>query len=265
MMGRIDEDKMLESADPIQPLRLPPLRFRVYIDGYNFYGAINHSDPTWLFRLGWCNYQRLGEHLVGEAFQTLGKPEVTVIYFTTKVDEKKTAHRGESRRQKLWLDALHDEAPDLKYRYGQFVRRTEVWKRNPVGTYPEKLVREISREKKTDVNIALEMFKDVAAVRPAGMVLISGDQDLQPAVEYVARARIPIAVFNPHGHGMYQLSPDADSAFFRIGHLSRPMVEQCRLKSNDSWLAYLKSKSDDFPEFRPCLEYELSIGKLGRM
>jgi hypothetical protein len=120
-------------------LAIAPPRFSVYIDGYNLYGAINHSKPDHLFRLGWCNYQQLGELLVEKSFACgTEKPVVTVKYFTVKVDEgTPNQHKGEMKRQKLWFAALDKEAPRL-------VRRWGMW--SPAGGRTEKM---------TDVKIAL--------------------------------------------------------------------------------------------------------------
>ena len=78
-------------------LPVVPPHFSVYIDGYNLYGAINHPEPDYLFRLGWCNDQRLGELLVEKSFAGGSeKAAVTVKYFTVKVEEgTPNPHKGE--------------------------------------------------------------------------------------------------------------------------------------------------------------------------
>jgi hypothetical protein len=63
-----------------------PPRFFVYIDGWNLYKGINHEDPPDLLRLGWSNYQKLGEKLVAISFEHLTeKRTVTVKCFTAMV------------------------------------------------------------------------------------------------------------------------------------------------------------------------------------
>ena len=52
---------MLNACSPLRKLAVAPPQFFVYIDGYNLFYAINHADPPDLLRLGWCNYQKLGE------------------------------------------------------------------------------------------------------------------------------------------------------------------------------------------------------------
>ena len=104
---------MKPAFDPFPKLDVAPPRFSVYIDGYNLYGAVNHPKPDHLLGLGWCNYQRLGELLVEKSFnRPAEKRRVEVKYFTAKVDDG-TAHKGEIRRQEMWLEALKREAPNL--------------------------------------------------------------------------------------------------------------------------------------------------------
>src|SRR5208337_247284 len=88
-------------------------------------------------------------------------------------------HKGEISRKKMWWAALEREAPKLTIKRGMWARRGE------------------REEKMTDVNIALEIARDIVERRPAGVVLISGDLDFQPVVQHVAEVRVPIAVFTP--------------------------------------------------------------------
>lgn len=75
--------------DQFPKLDIAPPHFSVYIDGYNLYGAINHSTPEHLLGLGWCNYQRLGELLVEKSFEChADRRQVKVNYFTAKVDDR---------------------------------------------------------------------------------------------------------------------------------------------------------------------------------
>jgi len=66
---------MMKPSPFVNLPRLPvePPRFSVYIDGYNLYYAINHPKPEDLLRLGWCNYQRLGELLVEKSFACVSR------------------------------------------------------------------------------------------------------------------------------------------------------------------------------------------------
>jgi uncharacterized LabA/DUF88 family protein len=221
---------------PKLPVRPP--HFSVYIDGYNLYGAINHPKPDYLFRLGWCNYQRLGEVLVEKSFaHRAERPAVTVKYFSVRVDEgTPNPHKGEIRRQKMWLAALAQEAPKLETKWG-------MW--SPVGGRTEKM---------TDVNIALEIARDIIDVRPAGVVLVSGDLDFQPVAQHAADAGVPIVVFTPGDHKKYNLAPTQDASQVRFAYLTQDPLNACHL--NSAFLPYLRLKVESHPEFQPCLDYE---------
>jgi uncharacterized LabA/DUF88 family protein len=216
-------------------LPVEPPRFAVYIDGYNLYYAINHPRPEDLLRLGWCNYQRLGELLVEKSFACpVENPLVTVKYFTAEVNQE-TQHKGEAKRQKIWLDALSRDAPKLDIKRGMWSKKAR-------------------EEKMTDVKIALEIAKDIIDRRPAGIVLVSGDLDFQPLVQHVADARIPIAVFTPDDHPLYELEPGKDASLAQFAHLTQDLMLECHLKSD--FLPYLRLKVEAKPEFRECLLYE---------
>lgn len=227
--------------------RLPvePPRFSVYIDGYNLYYAINHPRPHELYRLGWCNYQRLGELLVEKSFACqIEKPPVKVTYFTAVVNQNTpNQHKGEMKRQKMWLDALSREAPKLTIKRG-------MWSQGE------------RKEKMTDVNIALEIAREVIEVRPSGIVLVSGDLDFLPVVQHVADAGIPIAVFTPENHPLYNLAPGKDCALVRFAHLTQDLLQNCILKTD--FRDYLRLKVDAKPEFRDCLDHEERLWKQAR-
>lgn len=222
------------AGEPLKRLALSPPRFLVYIDGYNLYKGINHEDPPDLLRLGWSNYQKLGERLVDLAFDHLcSQRTVKVKYFTAKVNET-TGTAGEIERQSLWLERLHEEAPCVEIIEGMHVSHSKQ-----LGDRKEKM---------TDVNIAVHGVTDVLAMRPAGIVLVSGDRDFLPVVQFAARAEIPVAMFFPQEHELVRLPPGAPySSRVRITHLTRDVMSQCRL-TDEKWLRYLESKVRDHPK-----------------
>ena len=59
----LDPNMMKSAFNEFPKLHVSSPHFSVYIDGYDLYQAINHAKPEQLLRLGWCNYQRLGELL----------------------------------------------------------------------------------------------------------------------------------------------------------------------------------------------------------
>ena len=249
--GLKDRDRMRVNYDgKFEKIRIEPPRFIVYVDGYNFYAAINHSEPRDLLRLGWCNFQKLGEKLVSLTFDLEGSssPQVVVKYFTSLVSHQdNTAGGGEERRQKLWLEALKDETK-IEPILGRHVPRQEGRR----------------KEKWTDVNISITMIRDIAD-RPNGMILISGDHDFQPVVEAVAELKIPVAVFNPHGYEMY--APRLGTSHgrrIRTSYLTQEVLKGCRLQDQKRWEEYLdlkiksttpKDRKAQSP-FQVCREFE---------
>src|SRR5580658_141993 len=209
-------------------LEIAPHHFMVYIDGYNLYHAINRYEPPDLLRLGWCNYQRLADLLVEQSFAGgVEKRNVQVKYFTSRVEDGKTARKGEKRRQDIWLEALEKEVPSLNER----TIRWGYW--SPAGG---------RSEKKTDVNIALEIARDIIEIRPAGIVLVSGDLDFQPVVEHVRDAGVPIAVFTPDDHLLYSVGLHKDASRVRFAYLTQDVLRECRLKSD--FLRYVSLKAE---------------------
>lgn len=251
------DTSMRESTEAGQTLTPRARTFVIYIDGYNLYKAIDH--PATL-KLGWCNYKLLASELAklsfGASLRAGEEDAVIVKYFTALVRQKSLnpkentgGHKGEEDRQRLWLETLKaktgvEPIRGLHLRDGDF-----------------------HREKMTDVNIALTMMEDAQVLRPAGIVLVSGDLDLCPAVAKVVRAGIPVAVFNPDEHPNYSLPMDTFSGgeragnLFEMRHLGKDLMQRCGLGCESEWIRYLEMKAESYrPPKNP--EYFLKYGAL---
>jgi uncharacterized LabA/DUF88 family protein len=231
-------------------LAVSPQTFVVYIDGYNLYRGINHEDPPDLLRLGWSNLQTLGELLVDLSFeQPSNRREVRVKYFTALVG-KDTGSPGEIERQTRWIEELKAEAPTVEIVKGLHRSLSEDASNR--------------REKMTDVNIAIHVTTDILQTKPAGMVLVSGDMDFLPLVEHATDASIPIAVYFPQDHPLYQMRPGfKHPELVTISYLTREIMKKCRL-SDKHWLQYLKLKVQDHKRFQPCLDHEMKLQGLAK-
>jgi hypothetical protein len=125
-------------------------------------------------------------------------------------------------------------------------------------------------EKKTDFNISLEISNDAADRRTTGLILISGDLDLQSAVIHAAKKGIPVAVFCPLGHNMYEVKAPAGEDWdrrVRTTYLTREILRRCRLSndlSNQKWPLYLNMKIASQPEFAICLVEEAHYALVDR-
>jgi len=242
-MLEIMKFKMKDTYPPPKKLTVRPLRFLVYIDGFNLYKGINHEDPPDLLRLGWCDYQKLGESLVELAFHHAGGERTVAVKLFTAGVSKDTATSGEIERQKLWRDVLKLECPRLDIIDGIHVSRSKDFSDR--------------KEKMTDVNIAIHASIDVLQLRPAGIVIVSGDRDFMPIAEFAATNDVPIAVFFPQEHSLYALPPGVNySNRVEITYLTREMMSRCRM-SDRRWIEYLQLKVRDRSKFQPCLDHEL--------
>lgn len=126
-----------------------------YIDGYNLYcGMVEQlwRKYLWLDIVGFC--------------QSLLKPyqELTEVKYHTSII--KNLERKERQNAFLVANKLN---PKFKYYLGKF-KPTEKDK---------------YQEKKTDVNIAVNMIRDVLKRNCETVVLISGDSDLIPAIQFL--------------------------------------------------------------------------------
>lgn len=146
-------------------------RVTVYVDGFNFYYGLRTQkriDNKWL-KSYWIDLVKLFEQFLGEN-QTLEK----VIYFTAS-----PLNKDKSARQSAFLNAN-------KLINGN---RFEVVR----GKYLEKTIKcpkchyTIIRpeEKKTDVNISIRMIADCVQDKTDTVVLVSGDSDLVPPIEFI--------------------------------------------------------------------------------
>jgi len=160
----------MSSSEP-QPVPQPPPKKRsiIYIDGFNFYYGMLIDRPD----LKWINYQRLAELL---------RPDDDIVHvrlFTAMVDKKKVVSAKRDRQQRLWA-ALKTQ-PKMTITEGKFAERERTCL-VPTCHNPERRFTALE-EKQTDVNIALQLVRDVQTLVPDFVVVISGDIDLLPALD----------------------------------------------------------------------------------
>ncbi len=153
----------------------------VYIDGYNWYHAIFKHRPEWK----WLNIQSFFEAM---------RPDEDILlvkFFTAIVDEEKLDSDARERHIK-YVDALKTL---LKVRVilGKFQDREVTCRANC------KLKYKVPEEKKTDVNIAVEILSDAFKGNCDSMVVVSGDSDAQPPLQWVKAncSGIKISVYIP--------------------------------------------------------------------
>lgn len=170
----------------LNPASIPPAgkRCTIYIDAFNWYYGIFIHRPEWK----WLNIQSLFEAL---------RPDDDVIwigFFTAIVHP----HRRQSEkrdRQKRYLSALKGQ-PKVEIILGKYQERTVTCQ---AGDCVRRLEYQVGEEKKTDVNIAVRLMDDALCQRTDSMVIVSGDSDLEPAVEWVRKNHpgIKVSVYVP--------------------------------------------------------------------
>lgn len=146
-------------------------RVTFYVDGFNFYYGLRNAmrlNPKWQ-QAYWIDVVKLFESFLSEDHEL-----VKVIYFTAS-----PLNPDKTRRQSAFLNANKLINGD----------RFEVVR----GKYINKEITcpycksSISRpeEKRTDVNISVRMLGDCAQDLTDRLVLVSGDSDLLPPIEFI--------------------------------------------------------------------------------
>lgn len=160
---------MTQDAVLVPPVVPAKKRSIIYIDGFNFYYGMLIDRPD----LKWINYQRLAELL---------RPDDEIVHvrlFTAMVDRHKAFSEKRDRQQRLWA-ALKTQ-PKMTLTEGKFAKRERECL-VPTCHSPMRKFAALE-EKQTDVNIALQIVRDVQTLVPDNIVILSGDIDLLPALD----------------------------------------------------------------------------------
>jgi uncharacterized LabA/DUF88 family protein len=145
-----------------------------YIDGFSLYYGLR--EEGWK-RFYWLNLWALVDNLHAE-----GTELIKVKYFTSGVSA--TSHDPDKpKRQQAYLKAL-GSLPNLQIIYGRYELRPQEcpYCRSAQTCSQCGLPQEKHIEKKTDVNIAVELVTDAVYRNFDVAILISGDSDLTPAL-----------------------------------------------------------------------------------
>ncbi len=169
---------------PDTPRPQPKKRCAIYLDAFNWYFGIFQHRPAWK----WLNIQSFFETL------RLDEEVVAVKFFTALVDPR--LHISSRRdRQKRYFKAL-GSLPKVRIILGKYQERTVTCQARDCQ---RRLQYVVAEEKKTDVNIAVHLLDDAIRNATESMVIVSGDSDLEPAVEWVRRnyPQVKITVYIP--------------------------------------------------------------------
>ena len=194
-------------------------RVIAYIDGYNFFHALN--DLGWS-RFLWLDYQNLCQRLL-----KFNQELVMTKYFTART----TGSHSKRIRQTTYIEAL------------QTLNYFEVIE-GRFQDEPEKCPKcgfeyTTPKEKKTDVSIGVNMIYDAFVNRFDIAMLLSADADLVPAIELIKSKdefqtkRVVVAL--PPGRNSDELK--SITSCFPIGrsHLAQSLLPN-RIKRDDGFI-----------------------------
>lgn len=173
-----------------KPLTTDRKKVIVYIDGYNFYYGMRDNN--------WKKYYWLDIVAFCEKFIGPNQDLIKVKYFSAV-----TKHEQKGRRQDRFFSA-NKLNPRFELILGSYLNK-DITCHNCDITFP------VPEEKKTDVNIATNLISDCIYNNCNISILISGDSDLTPPIEFIKRHNPDhvISVFFPPkrvGHHLKQIA-----------------------------------------------------------
>lgn len=137
----------------------------IYIDGFNLYFGLKSKKWSKYY---WLDVEKLSLSLTNNTEEL-----VAVKYFTSRISKPP----NKQKRQSTYLDAL-ETLKKVKIYYGKY-------QNNPFECYNCGNITLIPNEKKTDVNIAVEMMADAFTGYFDKAIIISADSDLVPPVQKI--------------------------------------------------------------------------------
>ncbi len=154
----------------------------VYIDGYNlYYGCLKNTAYKWL-----DIYTLFSEHVV--KIQSPQAHIEKIKFFTADVKAKVASRNQEAQQSQnnyhRALSALYPEKIEIIKGYYSLERARLLRYKQP----PDKSDRvDVWRleEKQTDVNIALQLYRDMIQQHCDQVVIVSNDTDLVPALQII--------------------------------------------------------------------------------
>ena len=153
----------------------PSMQVNVYVDGFNlYYGALNNTSHKWL------DLERLFTRLRNH-------DDIQIIYYFTAL-----VVGTHAANQMAYLRAV-ETLPKVETVLGRFKDVTMRCKVRACNYAGARLFRK-PEEKRTDVNIALHMARDAWRGTCEGMILVSGDSDIVPAVQMVKEMKPDLKV-----------------------------------------------------------------------
>lgn len=171
------------------------MKTTIYIDGFNlYYGVLRGTQYKWLD--------------VVSLFSSLSKEqnpdsEVTQVKFFTAPIKARLSTRQQQAvtSQRIYIKALENKYPDVFEcieGFHQISKGTFPKYQDPIDKTDKVSVWRLE-EKQTDVNIAINLYRDAILENAEQVILVSGDSDLTPVLELIQKDRpnIKIGVIFP--------------------------------------------------------------------
>lgn len=154
-----------------------------YVDGFNlFYGCLKHSQDKWLDLFHLINNQILHS-------QSPQSDLIKIKYFTANIRAKLASHGDMAEKaQRDYHRALERLYPDkIEFIKGYYSNPKKEWMLEYVKPPNKESRVPVWRmeEKQTDVNIAIEAYRDAAKGNAEHQVFVSNDSDLEPALKAI--------------------------------------------------------------------------------
>jgi len=148
-------------------------RVTVYVDGFNFYYGLKRkkeADRDWK-KFYWIDFVKLFDQFLGKN-QILQK----VVYFTaTPLNIQKSSRQSALLSANKLLNGNRFEVVKGKY-----------YRRYDVCPFCQAAISK-PEEKRTDVNISVQIMGDCALDKTDIIVLVSADSDLVPPLEFIKK------------------------------------------------------------------------------
>ncbi|MBU2446635.1 MAG: NYN domain-containing protein [Bacteroidetes bacterium] len=191
-----------------------PKRSIIYIDGFNlYYGAVKDTPWKWLDIHKYFTLLRQDDQII------------KIKYFTALI---KGAHR---QNQETFLQAL-GTFPNIEIIKGVYKQKRIVCKVKKC-TYSGNKIFKSAEEKQTDVNIAINIYKDVIENACDRIVIVSGDSDLVPIIKLVKQIypEKKIIVYIPTNHPARGAAVEIRSSADKHKTLPNLLLKKCQLPS----------------------------------
>jgi len=184
----------------------------VYVDGFNlYYGAVRGGPHKWLDLQKYFSMLRPDDQIQ------------RIWYFTALIDG---SHR---RNQETYPQAL-DSLPLVEVVLGKYKYKS-VKCTVPACEFTGTREFQVPEEKRSDVNIAIQMLDDAYAGLADRMILVSGDSDLVPAIHLV-KERCPainVTVYVPSRSRKRGAAVEIRSAADKNKTLPLNLLARCQL------------------------------------